>query len=151
MPVETWTVEPSATRDVVLVLDHFRPERHAVTQLYSKHFLGVVYIVDATGWPGCLKLRPAQACKLQYREFFPGDGHYRAVAETMGAIAVHLGLAPRRRAFKAAGWLKELNNLASALLQRPAAAMYGRSVDPPWTADRGTAVTPPCLFRRAQR
>ena len=114
MPVETWTVEPSATRDVVLVLDHFRPERHAVTQLYNKHFLGVVYIVDATGWPGCLKLRPAQACKLQYREFFPGDGHYRAVAETMGAIAVHLGLAPRRRAFKAAGWLKELNNLASA-------------------------------------
>ena len=65
MPVETWTVEPSATRDVVLVLDHFRPERHAVTQLYNKHFLGVVYIVDATGWPGCLKLRPAQACKLQ--------------------------------------------------------------------------------------
>jgi hypothetical protein len=51
---------------------------------------------------------------LQYREFFPGDGHYRAVAETMGAIAVHLGLAPRRRAFKAAGWLKELNKLASA-------------------------------------
>ena len=50
---ETWTVEPSATRDVVLVLDHFRPERHAVTQLYNKHFLGVVYIVDATGWPGC--------------------------------------------------------------------------------------------------
>ena len=77
-----------STRDVVLVLDHFRPERHAVTQLYNKHFLGVVYIVDATGWPGCLKLRPAQACKLQYREFFPGDGHYRAVAETMGAIAV---------------------------------------------------------------
>ena len=63
MPVETWTVEPSATRDVVLVLDHFRPERHAVTQLYNKHFLGVVYIVDATGWPGCLKIRPAQACK----------------------------------------------------------------------------------------
>ena len=49
------------TRDVVLVLDHFRPERHAVTQLYNKHFLGVVYIVDATGWPGCLKIRPAQA------------------------------------------------------------------------------------------
>ena len=44
MPVETWTVEPSATRDVVLVLDHFRPERHAVTQLYNKHFLGVVYL-----------------------------------------------------------------------------------------------------------
>ena len=41
-----------STRDVVLVLDHFRPERHAVTQLYNKHFLGVVYIVDATGWPG---------------------------------------------------------------------------------------------------
>ena len=80
MPVETWTVEPSTTRDVVLVLDHFRPERHAVTQLYNTHFLGVVYIVDATGWPGCLKIRPAQACKLQYREFFPGDGHYRAVA-----------------------------------------------------------------------
>ena len=36
-----------STRDVVLVLDHFRPERHAVTQLYNKHFLGVVYIVDA--------------------------------------------------------------------------------------------------------
>ena len=43
MPAETWTVEPSATRDAVLVLDHFRPERHAVTQLYNKHFLGVVY------------------------------------------------------------------------------------------------------------
>ena len=41
-----------STRDIVLVLDHFRPERHAVTQLYNKHFLGVVYIVDATGWPG---------------------------------------------------------------------------------------------------
>ena len=88
MPLATWTVEPYATREVVLVLDHFRPERHAVTQLYNKHFLGVVYIVDSTGWPGCLKIRPAQACKLQYREFFPGDGHYRAVAETMGAIAV---------------------------------------------------------------
>ena len=58
MGVETWTVEPSAIRDVVLVLDHFRPERHAVTQLYNKYFLGVVYIVDATDWPGCLKLRP---------------------------------------------------------------------------------------------
>ena len=46
-----------STRDIVLVLDHFRPERHAVTQLYSKHFLGVVYIVDATGWPGCLRAR----------------------------------------------------------------------------------------------
>ena len=105
-----------STRDVVLVLDHFRPERHAVTQLYNKHFLGVVYIVDANGWPGCLKIRPAQWVSGSI--YYPGE----------------IMLGARITIFQF------VENKCSKGLPR---LCTGGPLIRRWTADPGTAVTPP--------
>ena len=75
---------------IILVVDKFRPARWDTVRHYDQHFLGVVHIVGAGDWPACLQLGNV-SCKLQYREFYPGDGHLFGVGSIMLAIASRLG------------------------------------------------------------
>jgi hypothetical protein len=115
---------------IVLILDRFRPERYAFVRHHERHFLGVVHIVGQPEWRACLQLGCSNAsaecghgadrkgcplcgqvsCKLQYREFYPGESHLYGVGLVMLAIAGRLGRTRKRQ--RAEGWLPTLERRA---------------------------------------
>lgn len=103
---------------VIALLDHWRPERYPTTRLYERHFLGLVHIVTGDLFPACLNVTDEHggiACRLHYRDSYPGEGHLYSVGKVMLSLAA-LG-SPKKKRSKGPGWLRTLARRASGKLE----------------------------------
>mmetsp|Transcript_11616 Transcript_11616/g.22583 ORF Transcript_11616/g.22583 Transcript_11616/m.22583 type:complete len:460 (+) Transcript_11616:295-1674(+) len=98
--------QPSVASRILLVLDHFRPERYEVTLHYEPHFLGIVRIVHQSHFDECIRPRNV-ACKQQIRQFFPGDTYFQ-VGEIIKEVANYVARWRTMEQRIRVGWLREL-------------------------------------------
>ncbi len=91
---------------------------------YEAFFYGIVAVIgDKTLWPRCLALgngSVAVSCKLQYRQFYPGESHFFAAKEVIEAIGrtVDHRLGRRAKPWRMRqGWLAALEQRASLPLE----------------------------------
>ena len=121
---ERWPTVAPAPSLVVPARALHRRARAPQVRLYEAFFYGIVAVIgDQKLWPRCLALgngSAAVSCKLQYREFYPGESHFFAANQVIEAIGRTVDHRLGRRATPwrmREGWLARLEQRASLPLE----------------------------------